>query len=51
LKKHGGCGVCQPGGPRPAGSWCQARELTDDEDRLLALVCAKLGYDVQEAPR
>jgi hypothetical protein len=29
---------------------CQARELTDDEDRLLANVCATLGYDVQEVP-
>ena len=27
---------------------CEARELTDDEDRLLTNVCAHLGYDVHE---
>jgi hypothetical protein len=26
----------------------EARELTADEDRLLAAVCSKLGLDVQE---
>lgn len=26
----------------------EARELTDDEERLLVNVCAKLGYDVEE---
>jgi hypothetical protein len=27
---------------------CSARELTDDEERLLANVCAKLGLEIED---